>query len=102
MTEERITKTQDEQGNTHTTHVVSDSGGGSAKWVVLLLIVALVAVGAYFLTQTNASEIAANTAIEDAANQVGEAAGQVGDAAQDAAESVSDATQETVDEASGE
>ena len=62
MTEERITETTDSQGNTHTTHIVHEggSGGGAAKWVFLLILVVAVAVGAYVMTQTNASEIQAN------------------------------------------
>lgn len=90
MTEERIITTQDERGNTHTTHTVTEGsdGGGAFKWVVLLLLVAVIAVGAYLLTQTNASEIARDEAITDAANQVGEAANQIGEAAEDAADAV--------------
>ena len=92
MTEERITTTEDERGNTHTTHVVSDdrttNGGGAAKWVFLLILVVAIAIGAYLLAQGNASEMTKDAAITDAANEVGEAAGQVGDAAQDAANEV--------------
>lgn len=90
MTEERITETTDSQGNTHTTHIVSEgsSGGGAAKWVFLIILVVAIAVGAYVMTQTNASEIQANEAITDAAQDVGTAAGQVGDAAEDAANAV--------------
>lgn len=90
MTEERITETTDSQGNTHTTHIVHDgsSGGGAAKWVFLLILVVAIAVGAYVMTQTNASEIQANEAMTEAAQDVGTAAGQVGDAAEDAANAV--------------
>lgn len=91
MTEERITRTTDEDGNTHTTHtVVSDgareSGGGMGK--ILLLLVAIVAIVAAVMIFSNMSnaEVAKDNAIGDAAGEVGEAAGQVGDAAQDAAE----------------
>ena len=91
MTEERITRTTDEEGNTHTTHtVVSDgdrrSGGGmSTILLVLVAIVAIVAAVMIFSNMSNA-EVAKDNAIGDAAGEVGEAAGQVGDAAQDAAD----------------
>ena len=93
MTEERITETTDSRGNTHTTRVIHDngaerSGGGMAKWAFLIVLVVALAVGGYLLTQTNASEIARNDAIADAAQDVGNAAGQVGDAAEDAANTV--------------
>ena len=90
MTEERITETTDSQGNTHTTHIVHEgsSGGGAAKWVFLLILVVAIGVGASVMTQTNASEIAANEAITDAAQDVGDAAGQIGEAAEDAADAL--------------
>lgn len=89
MTEERITETTDASGNTHTTHVVSDrESGGSAKWVFLLILVVAIGAAVYFFTQTNASEIAKDNAVAEAAGDVGEAAGQVGEAANDVADSV--------------
>lgn len=91
MTEERITTTEDDRGITHTTHVVSDrrsSDGGSGKWLFMIVLVIAVALVAYFLMQPSASEIAKDTAITDAANQVGDAAGQVGEAAENAADNV--------------
>ncbi|MDY7098646.1 MAG: hypothetical protein SXU28_10960 [Pseudomonadota bacterium] len=93
-TEKRTTQT-DPQGNTHTTTVIregnSESGGGAAKWVFLVVLVIAIATGAYLFTQTNAAEIAKDNAVADAAEQVGDAAGQVGDAAQEAGEAISDA-----------
>lgn len=91
MTEERITETTDQHGNTHTTHTIetgSSESGGGFKWVFLLIVVVALAVGGYLLTQANNSEIAMNDAVADAAGDVGDAAGQVGDAAQDAADAV--------------
>lgn len=92
MTQERITETTDQHGNTHTTRVIetgpSNSGGGMAKWAFLLILVVALAVGAVLMTQANNSEIAMNNAVAEAAGDVGEAAGQVGEAAQDAADSL--------------
>ncbi len=91
MTEERITETRDPEGNTHTrTTVIQDgqrSGGGSS-WVLILLVLVALVVGLVLFTQMGNSEIARDTAIADAANQVGDAAQQVGDAAQDVANDV--------------
>lgn len=94
MTEERITEHTDSHGNTHTTRTISSgesSGGGMAKWAFLLVLVIALGVGGFLLTQTNSAEIAKDTAIADAASDVGEAAGQVGEAAQQAGEAASDA-----------
>ena len=93
MTEERITTTQDDLGNTHTTHTVRDgesSGGGAFKWILLLIIILAVAFGGYILMQGNSAEIAKDNAVTEAANNVGEAAQNVGEAAQDAADSVTE------------
>ena len=96
MAEERITETRDEAGNTHTTHTIVSDGAeprrsGGAGWVIALVLIVL-AIGAFFLfSQQNNSEIAANEAMTEAANNVGDAAGQVGDAAQNAGEAVQDA-----------
>ncbi|MEE4200105.1 hypothetical protein [Erythrobacter sp.] len=90
MSDERITQHTDAQGNTHTTHTIEkgSSGGGTAKWAFLLILVVALGVGGYLLTQTNNAEIARDNAIADAANDVGEAAGQVGGAAENAADAV--------------
>lgn len=92
MTEERITRTEDTQGNTHTTHIVSEDGergGGSGKWVFLIILVLAIVVAVVLLNRTDASEVAANNAVAEAAGEVGEAAGQIGEAAENAADAVS-------------
>ena len=95
MTEERITETNTDPqtGSTHThTTVVHDgeTSSGGRKWVMIAVLIVL-AIGAFFIfSQMSDAEVAKDTAVTDAANQVGEAAGQVGDAAQDAADSLSE------------
>ncbi len=91
MTEERITQTEDQLGNTHTTHVVHDDGdrsGGAGKWVFLIILALAVVVAVVLLSRPDASEIAANNAVTEAAGEVGEAAGQIGNAAEEAADAV--------------
>lgn len=92
MTEERITTTRVEAGNTHTTRVVTDgeasSGGGGAKWVSLLILGLAIAAAVYVFSQTSAAEITKDNAITEAAGEVGEAAGQIGDAAEGVADEV--------------
>jgi len=93
MTEERITETRTPDGNTHThTTVISDGehvrGGGSGKWLILLTVLVLGAVGLYFFSQSNSAEVARDNAIAEAAGDVGDAAGQIGDAAKDAADNI--------------
>ena len=85
MTEERITETETPDGRTHTTHttVINDGerrGGGGATWLILLVVLVLAAVAIWFFTQQSNSEIAANNAVENAANDVGAAATQAGEA----------------------
>lgn len=93
MTQERITETTDEGGKTHTTRTIITEGSTKSGpgWGILALIAALALIGVVALTQIGGAEMAKDTAIADAANQVGDAAGQVGEAAQDAAQSVDDA-----------
>jgi len=90
MTEERITKVRDPDGDTHThTTVVTDgrrSGGGT--WLIALIVLVALIVGIWAFTQMGGAEVARDNAVADAANSVGNAAEQVGDAAQDAANSV--------------
>jgi hypothetical protein len=90
MTEERITKVRDPDGETHThTTVVTDerrSSGGT--WLIALIVLVALIVGIWAFTQMGGAEMAKDAAITDAANSVGDAANQVGDAAQDAADSV--------------
>jgi hypothetical protein len=89
MTEERIIRTENPDGTTSTTHttVINDGerDGGAGKWFLLLILAIAIAAVIYFISMGSNAEIAKDTAITDAANQVGEAAGQVGEAAQDAA-----------------
>jgi len=92
MTDERITETRDELGNTHTTHtIVRDDaprqGGGST--LLILLVGVVLAVGAFILfSQMSGAEVAKDIAVAEAAGEVGDAAGQVGDAAQNAGNAV--------------
>lgn len=91
MTEERTTETRDPEGNLHThTTVVHDEPrrSGGSTWVLILLVLVALVVGIVLFTQMGNSEIARDTAIADAANQVGDAAQQAGDAAQDVADDV--------------
>ncbi|MBT2187060.1 hypothetical protein [Sphingobium nicotianae] len=64
------------------TVIVERSGGNGLTAVLVILIVALIAVGAYFLISKETNK---NDAISHAAQQVGDAAQQAGDAAQEAA-----------------
>lgn len=94
MTEERVTRTTDEAGNTHTTHTVVTDGdrrAGGTNWVLVLLVLGVAIVGIIFFTQMSGAEVAKDNAIAEAANEVGDAAGQVGDAAESAGEAVEDA-----------
>jgi len=93
MTEERITETHDQAGNTHTTIVRdnsedarSSSGGG--KWVLAVVLVLAALAAVFFLSQGQGAEIAKDNAIGDAAAQVGDAAQQVGNAVEDVADDV--------------
>jgi uncharacterized protein (UPF0333 family) len=63
------------------TVIVERSRGSGAMAVIALLVVALIAIGAYFLLNR---ESAKDNAIATAAGQVGDAAQDVGDAAQQA------------------
>lgn len=95
MTEERITETHDQAGNTHTTIVrdtvhsdVESSGGGGAKWFVILVVLLAIIAAVYFFSQGTGAEMAKDNAIGDAAGQVGNAAEQVGNAVEDVADNV--------------
>ena len=91
MVEERITEVETPSGNTHThTTVVSDGerSGGGATWLIVLLLIIVAAVAIYFLSGMSQSEVAENTAVAEAAGEVGEAANQVGAAAERAADEV--------------
>ena len=92
MTEERFTETNAPEGNTHThTTVITDQprSGGAFKWIALLALI-IVGIGAVLVfSQLGDAETAKDSAVADAAAQVGEAAGQVGDAAEQAVDEVS-------------
>ncbi|MGB3806738.1 MAG: hypothetical protein WA936_06035 [Erythrobacter sp.] len=90
MVQERVTQTEDARGNVHTTHVISNDappeGGGSAKWVFLLVLIVALAVGGYLIAQSTGAEIARDNAIAGAAEEVGSAASEVGSAAGEVAD----------------
>lgn len=93
MTEERITETQTPDGNTHThTTVITDQprSGGGFKWFGLLALIVVGVIAVMVFSQMSDSEMTKDTAVADAAAQVGEAAGQVGDAAEQAIDEVSE------------
>ncbi|MGB3739311.1 MAG: hypothetical protein WA948_08160 [Pontixanthobacter sp.] len=98
MTEERRTVTRTPDGNTHTeTTIIRDSDhrdrnrdSGSKGWVLLLVLLIAVVAGIYVFNQMSGAEVAKDTAVADAANQVGDAAQRAGDAVEGVAEDVSD------------
>jgi hypothetical protein len=93
MTEERITETRTPEGNTHTnTTVVTDqpSSGGGAKWLGLLALIVVGVIAIVMFNQMSDSQIAKDSAVADAAAEVGAAAGQVGDAAEDAVDKIAE------------
>lgn len=96
MTEERIVETETPTGQTHTTHTVvtDEPRGGGANWALIILVLVVAVVGIWFLTQMGGAEVAKDTAVANAANEVGAAADQVGDAAQNAGNAVEDAVTE--------
>lgn len=96
MTEERITRVETPEGNTHTsTTIVSDGEPrrerGGMTWFVLFVVLLAVLVGIWAFTQLGETEMAKDNAVAEAADQVGAAAENVGDAAQQAGEAVEDA-----------
>jgi NADPH-dependent curcumin reductase CurA len=94
MADERITEVETPSGSTHThTTVVSDGerSGGGATWVIVLLLIVVAGVALWIFLGMSQSEIAENTAVSEAAGEVGEAAGQVGEAAQQAGDAARDA-----------
>ncbi len=62
--------------------IIERSGGGAMVAIISVLVIALIAVGAYMLIQSKNQK---ENAITEAAHDVGDAAKDVGDAAQDAA-----------------
>lgn len=92
MTEERITETWTPDGNVHThTTVITDqprSGGGGIKWIGLLVLIGVAVAGVLIFTRMSDAEAAKDTAVAEAAEDVGNAAGQVGEAAEQAIDKV--------------
>lgn len=92
MTEERITRVDTPEGNTHVrTEVIRETeprrSGGFGVMVLVVLVVALL-VGGFILMQGQNAEVAKDNAVADAANSVGNAAESIGDAADQAAEKI--------------
>ena len=94
MTEERITETRTPEGDVHThTTVITDqprSGGGGFKWFGLLILIVVAGVAVLIFTRMSDAEVAKDTAVAEAAEDVGNAAGQVGDAAEQAIDEVTE------------
>ena len=92
MTEERTTRVETPQGDTHsTTTIVRDApaeSGGGMKWIFLLVAIIVIGIGIYAFTGRNNAEIAKDTAIADAANSVGNAADKAGNAVEQVADEV--------------
>lgn len=103
MTEERITRVETPEGNTHTTTTIVHDGeprrsGGGMTWFVLFVVLLAVLVGIWAFTQMGGAEMAKDNAMADAADKVGAAADNIGDAARDAGQAVENAA----DNASGQ
>lgn len=96
MTEERITRVETPEGNTHTTTTIVNDGeprrsGGGMTWFVLFVVLLAVLVGIWAFTQMGGAEMAKDNAMANAADKVGAAAENIGDAAQDAGQAVENA-----------
>ena len=65
--------------------IIERSGSGALVAIIAVIVIALVAVGAYALIQNERKK---DNAISEAASSVGDAAKDVGDAAKDAAKKV--------------
>ena len=92
MTEERITRVETPEGNTHTrTEVIRDAeprrSGGFGVMLLVVLVIALL-VGGFILMQGQNAEVAKDNAVAAAANSVGNAADSIGDAANTAADKI--------------
>ena len=85
MVEERRTVHEAPADGVERTTIVERRSSSNA-WVWLIIALIVVAAAVYFLTQMSGAEVAKDTAIAEAANDVGEAAQDVGNAAQDAAD----------------
>ena len=93
MTEERITRVETPEGNTHVrTEVIRDaeparSGMGMGA-ILLVLVVVAALIGTVVLMQGQDAEIAKDNAIAGAADGVGNAADSIGAAADEAADKI--------------
>ena len=89
MTEEHITTTniQDGQTQTHTT-VVRDGGGSGNTWLIALLALVAIGLAIWAFSAFGTAEVAKDNAVAGAAEEVGQAAEQIGDAAQEVGEAV--------------
>ena len=92
MTEERITRVESPEGDTHsTTTIIRDTpaeSSGGTKWIVLLVAIIAIGIGIYAFAGVNDAQIAKDTAIADAANSVGNAADKAGNAVEQVADEV--------------
>lgn len=102
MTEERITRVETPEGNTHTTTTVINDGkaksGGGTTWFVLFVVLLAVLVGIWAFTQMGGAEMTKDNAVAEAADKVGAAADNVGEAAQDAGQAVENAAEDATTE----
>ena len=62
---------------------VPDRGSSGAGWVIAVVLVVALILGAVFFSRLTGSETAKDNAVANAAHQVGNAASNVGDAAKD-------------------
>jgi len=83
MTDE-IHTTRDPDGTTHTTTVIDREPRRSGGMGLGLILLAVIAIAAFFAFQFLANDKAETGAVTEAAQKVGDAAQDVGDAAQKA------------------
>lgn len=93
MAEERIVTTEpreDYPTATHTTivHETAPPRSGGSGWLIGIVLLIAVIAGIFLFSRYSTSEAAKDSAVAEAAGEVGAAASQVGDAAQDAANSL--------------
>ena len=89
MAQERIIETLNNDGEPVSRHIVITEGSDRSGriWLVLVLLAAI-AVALFAVDRYSSAEITKDTAIAEAANEVGEAADQVGNAAQEAVKKI--------------
>lgn len=94
MVEERITETRTPAGDTHThTEIIREDPArsrGGMGWVILIVLIIAIAIGAFIMMRGSDAEIAKDNAIAGAAENVGDAAQSVGEAADAAADRISE------------